>query len=436
MGLLGPLFRWDALESLALRPGAAQAMLDFEAALARAEARTGVIPASAAAAIAARLRRGARSTPTRSRARRAAGNLAIPLVQQLTALVAQRRSGSRALRPLGRDQPGRHRHRPRAPATAGRGVVDGRARPAGAARWPSLRGPPPRARPWRAGRGCSRRRPHIRAESGGLAGRDGSPTRSATASCAAVSRPPVRRRRGHAGRARRQGLAVAAALAEELSLALPDLPWHAHRDRLARARRPRSASARARWERSLVTSRCTRRPRWARLCEPAAAGAAARPPCRTSGTLWPAPSPWPRPRACPAWWPRAGGDAPGARARPGGLARGVGDAARDRVALRRRAPPPDGSARRAARGRGADARRTSTSPGGLVFAEAVQMALAPRTGRAAAKRSWRRPAPARASKVATCATFSPTTRRRADPVGTRSARRSSSRGAIWARRLV
>lgn len=66
---------------------AVQRMLDFEAALARAEAAHGVIPASAVAAIAACCDAARIDLPALAQAAAAAGNLAIPLVKQLTAAV-------------------------------------------------------------------------------------------------------------------------------------------------------------------------------------------------------------------------------------------------------------------------------------------------------------------------------------------------------------
>lgn len=94
MELLSPLFRPGA-GSQAFTPAAAiQAMLDVEAALARAEAAVGVIPPAAAEAIAAHCR-AALIDPVRLAADAAlAGNLAIPLVRQLTALVAADDAGA------------------------------------------------------------------------------------------------------------------------------------------------------------------------------------------------------------------------------------------------------------------------------------------------------------------------------------------------------
>jgi 3-carboxy-cis,cis-muconate cycloisomerase len=88
MSLLDPLFRWDALEQLFTDRARVQGMLDFEAALARSEARVGVIPKSAAAPIASKCRAGLIDMPSLASAAARAGNLAIPLVKQLTELVA------------------------------------------------------------------------------------------------------------------------------------------------------------------------------------------------------------------------------------------------------------------------------------------------------------------------------------------------------------
>jgi len=87
MSLLEPLFRWKAVEELFSDRARLQGMLDFEAALARAEVRAGVIPTPAAPAIAAKCRAELFDTEALARAAALAGNPAIPLVKQLTALV-------------------------------------------------------------------------------------------------------------------------------------------------------------------------------------------------------------------------------------------------------------------------------------------------------------------------------------------------------------
>ncbi len=66
-----------------------QRMLDFEAALARAEARCGVIPAGAAPAIASKCKADLIDASALATATAASLNPAIPLVKQLTALVAK-----------------------------------------------------------------------------------------------------------------------------------------------------------------------------------------------------------------------------------------------------------------------------------------------------------------------------------------------------------
>jgi 3-carboxy-cis,cis-muconate cycloisomerase len=87
MTLLDPLFRWNALEELFTDRARVQGMLDFEAALARAESRLGVIPKSVAEPIASKCRAGLFDVSSLASAAARAGNLAIPLVKQLTDLV-------------------------------------------------------------------------------------------------------------------------------------------------------------------------------------------------------------------------------------------------------------------------------------------------------------------------------------------------------------
>src|SRR5450755_2366524 len=88
MNLLNPLFRWEEVMKLFHDDACLQAMLDFEAALARAESNAGVIPSSAASAIAAKCRAELFDRKKLGEAAALAGNLAIPLVKQLKDLVA------------------------------------------------------------------------------------------------------------------------------------------------------------------------------------------------------------------------------------------------------------------------------------------------------------------------------------------------------------
>ncbi|MGC1415400.1 MAG: 3-carboxy-cis,cis-muconate cycloisomerase [Candidatus Acidiferrum sp.] len=90
MNLLDPLFRSQAVEKVFSNRATLQGMLDFEAALARAEARAGFIPATAPQAIEAKCRAELYDMTALARAAASAGNLAIPLVKQLTLLVAQK----------------------------------------------------------------------------------------------------------------------------------------------------------------------------------------------------------------------------------------------------------------------------------------------------------------------------------------------------------
>ncbi len=89
-GLLDPLFRTDAMREIFSDHGRVQGMLDFEAALAQAEARIGVIPKAAALAIEARCQAKLFDIEALARAAAPAGNTAIPMVKALTALVARK----------------------------------------------------------------------------------------------------------------------------------------------------------------------------------------------------------------------------------------------------------------------------------------------------------------------------------------------------------
>lgn len=89
MDVLTPMLRGSALTEIFSDAQTVQGMLDFEAALARAEARCGVIPASAVAAIESACQARYLDFPSLAEAAASAGNLAIPLVKQLTAQVKQ-----------------------------------------------------------------------------------------------------------------------------------------------------------------------------------------------------------------------------------------------------------------------------------------------------------------------------------------------------------
>src|ERR1700693_1223875 len=82
--LLAPMLSSAAMRAVCDDVAYLQNMLDFEAALARAEAAAGVIPASAAGPIANACKAGAFDLATLAQAATRSGNLALPLVKALT----------------------------------------------------------------------------------------------------------------------------------------------------------------------------------------------------------------------------------------------------------------------------------------------------------------------------------------------------------------
>ena len=89
MPLLDDLFYSPSVEPFFTDAACVQAMLDFEAALARAEAKSGLIPATVATVISANCRAELFDLIALAAAVPASANLAIPLVKQLTELVAK-----------------------------------------------------------------------------------------------------------------------------------------------------------------------------------------------------------------------------------------------------------------------------------------------------------------------------------------------------------
>src|SRR5919201_6971212 len=87
--LLAPMLSSPAMRVICDDRSTLQNMLDFEAALARAEAATGVIPASAVSAIEAACKADMFDMAALAEAATRSGNLAIPLVKALTANVAK-----------------------------------------------------------------------------------------------------------------------------------------------------------------------------------------------------------------------------------------------------------------------------------------------------------------------------------------------------------
>src|SRR5712692_11803887 len=87
--LLAPMLSSPAMRAVCDDAACLQNMLDFEAALARAEAATGVIPKSAAEPIARACKATSFDLAALAEAATRSGNLAIPLVKALTASVAK-----------------------------------------------------------------------------------------------------------------------------------------------------------------------------------------------------------------------------------------------------------------------------------------------------------------------------------------------------------
>ena len=86
--LLAPMLSSAAMRAICDDVAYLQNMLDFEAALARAEAAVGVIPQAAAEPIARACRAESFDLAALAEAATRSGNLAIPLVKALTANVA------------------------------------------------------------------------------------------------------------------------------------------------------------------------------------------------------------------------------------------------------------------------------------------------------------------------------------------------------------
>jgi 3-carboxy-cis,cis-muconate cycloisomerase len=232
--LLAPMLSSAAMRAVCDDVACLQHMLDFEAALARAEAAAGVIPRSAADPIAKACKAGAFDLGALAEAATRSGNLAIPLVKALTANVAKAdaeaaryvhwgatsqdvidtatmlslRAGVDAL--LGDID--------RAIAGFARLARQHRDTPVVARTWLQHALPMPfglKLAEYAAALHRSRTRLQ-RLRQVGLALQFG----GAAGTLAALGD---------------KGLLVAEKLAQELALTLPDAPWHSHRDRIAEA---------------------------------------------------------------------------------------------------------------------------------------------------------------------------------------------------------
>ncbi|MEH2590888.1 3-carboxy-cis,cis-muconate cycloisomerase [Bradyrhizobium sp. AZCC 1721] len=232
--LLAPMLSSAAMRAVCDDTASLQNMLDFEAALARAEAAAGVIPASAADPITSTCRAESFDIAALADAATKAGNLAIPLVKALTANVAK--SDAAAARYVHWGATSQDVIDTAAMLGLRAGIdalladIDGAiAGFAGLAR--RHRHTPVVARTWLQ---------HALPMPFGL---------KLAEYAAALHRSKLRLQRvrseglalqfgGAAGTLAAlgdNGLAVAEKLAKELKLPLPDAPWHTHRDRIAEA---------------------------------------------------------------------------------------------------------------------------------------------------------------------------------------------------------
>lgn len=230
--ILAPMFSSAAMRAVCDDGATLQHMLDFEAALARAEAAVGVIPASAVAPIEAACWADAFDRTELANAASRSGNLAIPLVKALTAAVA--RADTEAARYVHWGATSQDVIDTALMLTL-RAAIDALAADldraiAGFARQArNYRHTPAVARTWLQ---------HALPMPFGL---------KLAEYAAALNRSRGRLKRlrnetlalqfgGAAGTLAAlgdKGLAVAEQLSRELELALPDAPWHTHRDRVA-----------------------------------------------------------------------------------------------------------------------------------------------------------------------------------------------------------
>jgi 3-carboxy-cis,cis-muconate cycloisomerase len=232
--LLAPMLSSAAMRAICDDVACLQHMLDFEAALARAEAANGIIPTSAADTIAKACKASSFDLGALAEAATRSGNLAIPLVKALTAEVAK--AGADAARYVHWGATSQDvidtaaMLTLRAATDALLGDID-RAITGFAKLARRHRNTPVVARTWLQ---------HALPMPFGL---------KLAEYAAALHRSRTRLRRFHSEGLALQfggaagtlaalgdkGLLVAERLAQELRLPLPDAPWHTHRDRIAEA---------------------------------------------------------------------------------------------------------------------------------------------------------------------------------------------------------
>ncbi|WP_028349936.1 3-carboxy-cis,cis-muconate cycloisomerase [Bradyrhizobium murdochi] len=232
--LLAPMLSSAAMRAVCDDMASLQNMLDFEAALARAETAAGVIPASAADPITSACRAESFDIAALAEAATKAGNLAIPLVKALTANVAKLDAAA-----------ARYVHW----GATSQDVIDTAAMLGLRAGIDALLADIDRAIAGFAGLARQHRHTPVVARTW-LQHALPMPFGLKLAEyAAALHRSKLRLQRvrseslalqfgGAAGTLAAlgdKGLAVAEKLADELKLPLPDAPWHTHRDRIAEA---------------------------------------------------------------------------------------------------------------------------------------------------------------------------------------------------------
>jgi 3-carboxy-cis,cis-muconate cycloisomerase len=234
IALLDALFTTDAMREVFSDRHQLQRMLDFEAALARALARIGIAPASVVAAIESQCRASAFDIDSLARSAALSGNVAIPLVKALTELVAKSDAEASAFVHWGATSQDaidtalvmQSREALELIDADLAHLADALAALAEAHKFTLVagrtwlqQGPPVtlglKVAGWLEAIERHRQRLHGTREQLSFLQFGG-----AVGTLAAVAD---------------RGPELAAALARELKLALPDIPWHSHRDRLAEA---------------------------------------------------------------------------------------------------------------------------------------------------------------------------------------------------------
>ena len=231
MSLLDPMFGWSAVDEIFSDRVRLQRMLDFEAALARAEGRVGVIPAAAAPVISGKCRAEHFDLDALAKSAVDAGNLAIPTVKQLTDLVRNQKPEAARYVHWGATSQDAIDTGLVLQLREALHLIEGeleRVSGALAMLAEKHRDTPVAARTW-----LQQAVPAVF----GLkaAGWLDAITRHRARIRELQERVLVLQFGGAAGTLaslHERGLDVAAVLGEELNLAVPDVPWHAHRDRI------------------------------------------------------------------------------------------------------------------------------------------------------------------------------------------------------------